>query len=86
MKSRLQFNRMVWLYNRLRAASRPVTAGQLAAEYEVSSKTIYRDLEALRQAGAIETSIIRDGFSVRGFVLAKAPRCPWCNKSHEGTL
>ncbi len=45
--TRLPLRRIGWMINRLRA-DQPLTAGEAAAEFEVSLRTIYRDLDFAR--------------------------------------
>ena len=45
-------DRLFRLLHALRTLPAPVTAARLAAETEVSERTLYRDIEALRAAGA----------------------------------
>jgi Fic family protein len=56
----------------------PLTAEAMAEHFEVSRKTIYRDIETLRNLGAIKTWTDADGLNVHGFLLAEKSRCPFC--------
>ena len=46
-------DRLFRLLDALRRLPNPVTAAQLARETEVSERTLYRDIEALRAGGAL---------------------------------
>lgn len=64
-------DRLFRLLDVMRRLPAPVTAGRLAAEMEVSLRTLYRDIEALRLGGArIEGEA---GF---GYTLAEDPALP----------
>ncbi len=64
-------DRLFRLLHALRSLPAPVTAERLAAETEVSPRSIYRDIAALRAAGArIE------GEAGYGYVLAEDPALP----------
>ena len=55
----------------LRMLPQPVTAGRLAEEMGVSDRTLYRDIEALRAAGALI-----DGAAGLGYTLTEDPALP----------
>ena len=59
----------------------PITAAAMAEHFEVSTKTIYRDIESLRRLGAIKTWTNCDGLNVCGFILAEKCHCPLCGKN-----
>ncbi|WP_102107657.1 helix-turn-helix transcriptional regulator [Oceaniglobus roseus] len=64
-------DRLLLLLQALRSLPGPVTAARLAAETEVSERTLYRDIEALRRAGAgIE------GAAGYGYTLTEDPGLP----------
>lgn len=64
-------DRLFRLLDALRRLPSPVTAEALAAETEVSARTIYRDIDALRASGArIE------GEAGYGYTLAEDPALP----------
>lgn len=64
-------DRLFRLLEALRRLPKPVTAARLARETEVSERTIYRDIEALRVSGArIE------GAAGYGFTLTEDPALP----------
>lgn len=64
-------DRLFRLLDALRRLPQPVTAARLAAEMEVSPRTLYRDIAALRAAGArIE------GEAGLGYTLAEDPALP----------
>ncbi|PJE27029.1 HTH domain-containing protein [Pseudooceanicola antarcticus] len=63
--------RLFRLMNALRVLPKPVTAARLAAETEVSERTLYRDIESLRNSGArIE------GAPGLGYTLSEDPALP----------
>jgi predicted DNA-binding transcriptional regulator YafY len=64
-------DRLFHLLDALRRLPAPATATQLAQETEVSERTIYRDIEALRRSGARI-----DGAAGYGFVLEEDPALP----------
>jgi len=64
-------DRLFRLLHLLRTLPRPVTAARLAAETEVSVRAIYRDIAALRAAGALI-----DGEAGYGYVLEEDPAVP----------
>ena len=45
-------NRLIRLLHEIRLHTPPVTASRLSEALDVSERTIYRDIDALRQAGA----------------------------------
>ena len=64
-------DRLFRLLDALRRLPQPVTADRLAAEMEVSARTLYRDIASLRAAGArIE------GKAGLGYTLAEDPALP----------
>ena len=64
-------DRLFRLLDALRRLPQPVTAARLAAETEVSARTLYRDIETLRAGGArIE------GAAGLGYTLAEDPALP----------
>lgn len=63
--------RLFRLLNALRMLPQPVTAARLAAETEVSERTLYRDIESLRAAGALI-----DGAPGLGYTLTEDPALP----------
>lgn len=64
-------DRLFRLLDALRRLPRPITAAALSAETEVSARTIYRDIEALRASGArIE------GEAGYGYTLTEDPALP----------
>ena len=64
-------SRLFRLLTALRTLPRPVTAARLAAETEVSPRTLYRDIAALRAAGALI-----DGEAGVGYTLTEDPALP----------
>ena len=64
-------DRLLQLMQCLRALPPPVRAKTLAAELDVSLRTIYRDVEALRRAGALI-----DGTAGLGYTLQEDPALP----------
>ena len=64
-------DRLFRLLDALRRLPPPATAAQLARATEVSERTIYRDIEALRVSGARI-----DGAAGYGFVLEEDPALP----------
>lgn len=78
--SRSIIYRLCALLEILRRASGPVTAQQMADQWEVSTKTIYRDMDYLRAMGAVEVVTNRDlGHSnIAGYKIMAPPKCPWC--------
>ena len=64
-------NRLIQLLHEIRLHPPPVTAGQLAGALEVSERTIYRDIDALRAAGARI-----DGEAGFGYTLTEDPSLP----------
>ncbi|MCW5554467.1 MAG: HTH domain-containing protein [Verrucomicrobiae bacterium] len=72
--------RLVFLFGRLNAARRATTAKELAAAYEVSERTIRRDIAALQQAGLDIRSQMDDPSLQRGYVMFNS-FCPFCCKA-----
>lgn len=66
-----RFDRLFQLMQIIRNTSGPVTAARLAVEMDVSERTIYRDIDTLRGAGAII-----DGTAGYGYVLTEDPALP----------
>lgn len=64
-------DRLFRLLEALRRLPRPVTAARLAAETEVSLRTLYRDIGTLRAGGALI-----DGAPGLGYVLTEDPALP----------
>ncbi len=64
-------DRLFRLLDALRRLPAPVTAARLAAETGVSERTLYRDIEALRAAGALI-----DGAAGYGYTLTEDPAVP----------
>lgn len=64
-------DRLFTLLDALRRLPSPVTAARLAEETHVSERTIYRDIETLRVAGALI-----DGEAGYGFTLTEDPALP----------
>jgi len=64
-------HRLFQLMQTLRRLSPPVTASQLAGEMQVSLRTIYRDIDALRSLGAVI-----DGEAGFGFTLVEDAALP----------
>lgn len=71
-------NRLFELIQILRQENRPITARQLAAQLEVSERTIYRDIAALQ---AMRTPI--DGAAGLGYVLRRGYDLPPLNFDEE---
>lgn len=63
--------RLMRLLQALRSLPAPVTAGRLAGETGVSVRTLYRDIDALRSAGAVI-----DGAPGYGYTLTEDPALP----------
>lgn len=83
LQTRSAFIRLAWLFQRISEGGL-FTAERLAMEYEVNKNTIDRDLEALRQCGAIQTETLRDSQN-RLWIGSKAVlcRCPMCAQTKE---
>lgn len=64
-------DRLFRLLNAFRMQPQPVTAARLAEEVRVSERTLYRDIQALRAAGALI-----DGEAGAGYTLAEDPALP----------
>lgn len=64
-------DRLFRLLDALRRLPKPVTAARLAQETEVSERTLYRDIETLRAAGALI-----DGAAGYGYTLTEDPALP----------
>ena len=64
-------DRLFRLLHLIRSLSPPVTAQRLAASMEVSERTIYRDIDALRAAGARI-----DGEAGLGYTMEEDPALP----------
>lgn len=64
-------SRLLRLLQELRRLRPPVTAARLAEAMEVSERTIYRDVETLRAAGALI-----DGAAGFGYTLTEDPALP----------
>jgi predicted DNA-binding transcriptional regulator YafY len=64
-------DRLFRLRTALRTLPQPVTAARLAEETEVSPRTLYRDIAALRAAGALI-----DGEAGVGYTLTEDPALP----------
>ncbi len=64
-------DRLFRLLSALRALPQPVTAQRLAQETEVSLRTLYRDIAALRAGGALI-----DGEAGLGYTLTEDPALP----------
>ena len=64
-------DRLFRLLDALRHLPAPVTAARLAAETEVSARTLYRDIETLRAGGALI-----DGAAGLGYTLTEDPALP----------
>ncbi len=64
-------DRLFRLLHLLRTLPQPVTAARLAEEAQVSERTLYRDIEALRAGGALI-----DGAPGYGYTLTEDPALP----------
>ncbi len=64
-------DRLFRLLTALRTLPQPVTAARLAEETEVSPRTLYRDIDALRSGGALI-----DGAAGVGYTLTEDPALP----------
>lgn len=64
-------DRLFRLLDALRRLPKPVTAARLAAETEVSERTLYRDIDTLRAGGALI-----DGAAGYGYTLTEDPALP----------
>ena len=64
-------DRLFRLLSVLRSLPQPVTAARLAAETEVSERTLYRDIDTLRAGGALI-----DGAAGLGYTLTEDPALP----------
>jgi len=64
-------DRLFRLLTALRTLPQPVTAARLAADTEVSPRTLYRDIAALRAGGALI-----DGEAGVGYILTEDPALP----------
>lgn len=64
-------DRLFRLLQAIRSLPQPVTAARLAAETEVSDRTLYRDIAALRAGGALI-----DGAAGVGYTLTEDPALP----------
>lgn len=84
--SRLSANRramvrLAWLWKQITTSAQPWIARELALEYETSTRTVDRDIEVLREMGAIETFIVKrnaDPHSRMVGRVAVAHQCPFC--------
>ena len=70
--------RLIKLLHELRMHSPPVTAQILSEAMDVSERTIYRDIDALREAGAVI-----DGEAGFGYTLTEDPALPPQMFSHD---
>ena len=70
--------RLIQLLHEIRLNRPPVTARALAQAMNVSERTIYRDIDALRSAGAVI-----DGEAGYGYTLTEDPALPPQMFSHE---
>lgn len=64
-------DRLFRLLTALRSLPAPVTAARLAAETEVSARTLYRDIDTLRSGGALI-----DGAPGYGYTMTEDPALP----------
>ncbi|MGB0506092.1 MAG: helix-turn-helix transcriptional regulator [Pikeienuella sp.] len=64
-------DRLLRLLHEMRLAKPPVTAQALSVSLDVSERTIYRDIDALRAAGAVI-----DGEAGLGYTLTEDPALP----------
>lgn len=64
-------DRLFRLLHLMRSLPAPVTAARLAADTEVSERTLYRDIETLRAGGALI-----DGAAGYGYTLTEDPALP----------
>lgn len=64
-------DRLLILLQALRQLPAPVTAQRLALETGVSARTLYRDIDSLRAAGAVI-----DGAAGQGYWLTEDPALP----------
>ncbi len=64
-------DRLMRLLNALRRLPRPVTATRLAAETEISTRQLYRDIATLRAGG-----VLIDGTAGYGYTLTEDPALP----------
>jgi predicted DNA-binding transcriptional regulator YafY len=64
-------DRLFRLLNAFRMLPQPVTAARLAEETDVSERTLYRDIQSLRAAGALI-----DGEAGTGYTLTEDPALP----------
>ncbi len=78
MNARPMFTRLQMVCAALANARQGITARQLAAICEVDRKTIYRDIDALRQMG-VQVDSKHDGFPIVGYAL-HASTCPFCGQ------
>lgn len=87
-KSRRVFVRLAWLYRTLIKAQHPFTGRGLAEQYEINVKTIERDIDSLRETGAIETVVIRNTDGRKGFAGRKviACQCPFCGHQENAEV
>lgn len=74
--------RVMWVYGRLLTSKRPLTAKQLAEEWETSIKSIQRDIETLRQVG-LDIKSNRDGYCYGLGYSLLTKICPMCGKLHK---
>ena len=70
--------RLIQLLHELRLHTPPITATTLAGAMDVSERTIYRDIDALRSAGAVI-----DGEAGFGYTLTEDPALPPQMFSHD---
>ena len=68
--------RLFQLYQLLAAARRFKTAAEIAEHFEVSTKTVYRDMDYLRIAG-VEIKTNSNNWNNPGFWLVRK-KCPCC--------
>ncbi|MEP3276647.1 MAG: YafY family protein [Stappiaceae bacterium] len=64
-------DRLIRMMQVLRRLPSPVTASRLAAEMEISERSIYRDIQSLRASGAVI-----DGEAGYGYTLTEDPSLP----------
>ena len=77
--NRAQEFRLFRLYKLLMAQRGIKKCRELADELEMSTKTVYRDIEYLRNAGVVIRGYRNKGASEGGYWLVK-DKCPCCGK------
>ena len=76
--------RIAWIYSRFLSTRLPLTLEQLSVEYEVSKKTIQRDIEMLRDLGCNIIAVYNDPLPrCFGLRMVDTFSCPFCKSTHR---